>query len=79
VSAFEKLTVDETSSYTQQEILKGVNPFVFFPKIEKWEDVTMDEMYMVWALFMVMGIAQSLYLDHTTQRTACICIFILIP
>jgi hypothetical protein len=74
-----KLTVDETGRYTQQEILKSVNSFTFCPKTGKWEDVTGDEMHMVLALFMVMGILQRLHLDHTTQRTACVCIFILIP
>jgi uncharacterized membrane protein YhaH (DUF805 family) len=39
--------------------LKTVSPFTFRITIRKWEDIKMDEMYMVLALFMLMGILQK--------------------
>jgi hypothetical protein len=45
--ALVQLIVDETNKYAEQEILKSVNPFTFCSGIRKWEDVTVDEMYMI--------------------------------
>jgi hypothetical protein len=67
VSAFEnnfdialmQLIVDETNRYAQKEILKIIITFTFYSRIRKWEDVTADELYMVLALFMLMGIVQA--------------------
>jgi hypothetical protein len=67
VSAFEtisdvalvRLIIDETNRYAQQEISKNVKSFTFCFRIRKWEDVTIDEMYVVLAVFMLMGIVQK--------------------
>jgi hypothetical protein len=67
VSAFEnifyialvQLIVDETNKYVQQEISKSIRPLTFRSRIRKWEDVTVDEMYMGLALFMLIGIIQK--------------------
>jgi hypothetical protein len=67
VSAFEnvfdivlvQLIVDETNRHAQQEILKSIRPLTFCSRIRKWEDVTADEMYVVLALFMLIGIIQK--------------------
>jgi hypothetical protein len=66
VSAFEsifdislvQLIVDETNRYAQQEISKIVRPLTFRSRIRKWEDVTLDEMYVVLAVIMLTGIDQ---------------------
>jgi hypothetical protein len=59
VSAFEnifdialvQLIADETNTYAQQEISKGVCPFIFRSRIrKKWENVTVDEQYVVLVL-----------------------------
>jgi hypothetical protein len=51
--------VEETNRYAQQQIAKSVTPFTFHSRIRKWQDVTVDEMCAVLALFMVMGILQK--------------------
>jgi hypothetical protein len=66
VSAFEsifdislvQLIVDERNRYAQQEISKIARPLSFHSRIRKWEDVTLDEMYVVLAIIMLAGIAQ---------------------
>jgi hypothetical protein len=50
--------VEETNRYAQQEIAKSVRPHTFHSRIRKWEDVTGEEMYVMFALIM-MGIAQK--------------------
>jgi hypothetical protein len=69
MSAFENIfdnalvqhIVDETNRYAQQEIAKSIRPLTFHSRIRKWEDVTVDEMY----------VYKSLHSDLTTQRIAC--------
>jgi hypothetical protein len=64
VSAFEsifdislvQLIVDETNRYAQQEISKIARPLTFRSRIRQWENVTLDEMYVVLALIMLTGI-----------------------
>jgi hypothetical protein len=51
-TALGQLTVDETNRYGQQEILKII--ITFTHRIRKWEDFTVDELYVVLALFMLM-------------------------
>jgi hypothetical protein len=72
VDVFEKLfdlslvqhIVEKTNKCAQQEIAKRVAPFTFCSRIRKWKDVTVDEMYVVLALFMLMEIVQK-----PTQRS----------
>jgi hypothetical protein len=54
-----QLIVDETNKYAQQEISKSIKPRTFSSRIRKWEDVTVDKMYVVLALFMLTGIVQK--------------------
>jgi hypothetical protein len=64
VDVFEKLfdlslvqyIVEETNKYAQQQITKRTAPFAFSSRIRKWKDVTVDEMYVIIALFMLMEI-----------------------
>jgi hypothetical protein len=89
VSAFEnisdiallKLTVGETNRYAQQKILENVSPCTFYSRIRKWEDVTVDKIYVVLAVFMSWALYKSLHLDHITQRTGCqpFCFFLDFP
>jgi hypothetical protein len=51
--------VEETKEYAQEQIEKSITPFTFHSRIRKWQDVTVDEMYVVLALFMLMGILQK--------------------
>jgi hypothetical protein len=51
-------TVKDTNKYARQQA-KIVTPFTFFSRIRKWQDATVDEMYVVLALFMLMGILQK--------------------
>ncbi|XP_023725727.1 piggyBac transposable element-derived protein 4 [Cryptotermes secundus] len=53
-----QLIVDETNKYAQQKISKIARPLTFRSRIRKWEDVTLDEMYVVLALIMLTGIDQ---------------------
>lgn len=49
--ALVQLIVDENNRYAQQEISKSVSLFTFRFRIRrKWENVTMDEMYVVLVL-----------------------------
>jgi hypothetical protein len=48
-----------TNRYAQQKIAKNVTPSTFCSRIRKWQDVTVDEMFLVLALFMLMGILQK--------------------
>jgi hypothetical protein len=64
-----QLTGDKTNRYSQQDISKSVNCFTFCSNISMQEDVTVEELYLVLPLFMLMGIAQSLTVYHTTHRT----------
>jgi hypothetical protein len=57
--AHAQLIVDETNKYAQQEISKSIKPLTFCSRIRKWEDVTVDEMYVVLVLFMLIGIVQK--------------------
>jgi hypothetical protein len=57
--ALAQLIVDKTNGYAQQEISKSIKPLTFHSRIQKWEDVTVDEMYVVLALFMLIGIVQK--------------------
>jgi hypothetical protein len=57
--ALVQLIVDETNKYAQQEILKSIQPLTFPSRIRMWEDVTVDEMYVVLALFMLIRIVQK--------------------
>ncbi|XP_023703521.1 piggyBac transposable element-derived protein 4-like [Cryptotermes secundus] len=57
--AIVQLIVDETNRYAQQEIAKSVRPLTFRSRLWKWEDVTVDEMYVVLALIMLTGIVQK--------------------
>jgi hypothetical protein len=57
--ALVQLIVDETNRYAQQEISKSMRPHTFCSRIWKWEDVMVYEMYMVLALFMLIGIIQK--------------------
>jgi hypothetical protein len=50
-----QLIVDEMNRYAQQEISKIARPLTFHSRIWKWEDVTLDEMYVVLALIMLTG------------------------
>jgi hypothetical protein len=67
VEVFEKLfdivlmqhTVEETNRYAQQKIAKSTTPFTFHSRIRKWQDVTVNETYVVLALFMLMRILQK--------------------
>jgi hypothetical protein len=67
VSAFEnifgislvQLIVDETNRYAQQEISKSIRPHTCRSRFRKWEDVTVEEMYVVLALIMLTGIVQK--------------------
>jgi hypothetical protein len=43
----------------QQEISKSIRPLTFCSRIRKWEDVTVDNMYVVLPLFMLLGIIQK--------------------
>jgi hypothetical protein len=54
--ALVQLTVDENNRHVQQEILRSIITFTFCSGIWKWEDVTVDEIYVGLALFMLMGI-----------------------
>jgi hypothetical protein len=56
--ALVQLIVDETK-YAQQEISKSIKLLTFRSRIWKWEDVTVDEMYVVLALFMLIGTMQK--------------------
>jgi hypothetical protein len=70
--ALVQIIVDETDKYAQQEISKSIKPLMFCSKIRMWEDVTVDKMYMVLALFMLIGIVQKpTLLSLIVQRTAC--------
>jgi hypothetical protein len=55
--ALVQLIVDEINRHAQPEILKSVNPFTFHSRIRKWK--TVDEMYMFFTLFVMMGIVQK--------------------
>jgi hypothetical protein len=57
--ALVQLIVDETNRYAQQEISKSIRPHTFHSRLRKWEDVTVDEMYVVLALIMLTGIVQK--------------------
>jgi hypothetical protein len=67
VDMFEKLSdmrllqhiVEETNKYAQQQIAKSAAPLTFCSRIRKWKNVTVDEMYVVLALFMLMGTVQK--------------------
>jgi hypothetical protein len=59
LTALMQLNIGETNGYAQQEISKVVRPFTFCSRIRKWEDITVDEMYVVLAVFMLMGIEQK--------------------
>lgn len=54
-----QLIVDESNRYAQQEIVENVNLLTFCCWIMKWEDVTVDKMYVVLAPFMLMDIIQK--------------------
>jgi hypothetical protein len=72
VDVFEKLfdlslvqdIVEETNKCAQQQIDKCAAPFTFCSRIRKGKDVTVDEMYFVLALFMLMEIVEK-----PTQRS----------
>jgi hypothetical protein len=51
-------TVKDTNKYAWQQA-KIVTPFTFRSRITKWQDATVDEMNVVLALFMLMGILQK--------------------
>jgi hypothetical protein len=51
-----QFTAHEANRCAQLEISKSVNPFTFCFRIRKWEYVTVDEIYMILAVFMLMGI-----------------------
>jgi hypothetical protein len=55
---FEKKLVAQASLYVQQFILACGADFEAWCRITKWEDVTVDELCMVIALFMSMDIIQ---------------------
>jgi hypothetical protein len=57
--ALVQLIVDETNKYAHQEISKSIKPLTFRSRIRKWEDVTVDELYVGLALFMLIGIMQK--------------------
>jgi hypothetical protein len=63
---------DETNRYAQQDILKSVNHVMFCFRIRKCKDVTVDKMYLVLALFMLMDIVQkpTLYYSRTQDPPA---------
>jgi hypothetical protein len=56
--------VQDTNKYAQQQMAKSAAPFTSSSRIRKWKDVTVNEMYVVLALFMLMGIVQK-----PTQRS----------
>jgi hypothetical protein len=56
-----QLIVDETNRYAQHEISESVSPFTFRFKIGKCEYVTVAEMYVALALFMLLGTVQNAY------------------
>jgi hypothetical protein len=72
VDVFEKLVdlslvqhiVEDTNKYAQQQMAKRAAPFTFCSRIRKWKGVTVDEMHVVLALFMLMEIVQK-----PTQRS----------
>jgi hypothetical protein len=72
VDVFEKLfdlslvqeIVEETNKCAQQQIAKCAASFTFCLRIRKWKDVTLDEMCVVLALFVLMEIVQK-----PTQRS----------
>jgi hypothetical protein len=57
-TALVQLIVDESNKYAQQEISKSIKPLTFRSRI-RMRDVTVDEMYMGSALFMLIGIVQK--------------------
>lgn len=57
--ALGQLIVDVTNRYGQQEIWKIIITFTPHSRIRKWEDFTVDELYMVLALFMLVGTVQE--------------------
>jgi uncharacterized membrane protein len=57
--ALVQLIIDETNKYAQQEISKSIKSLTFCSRIRMSEDVTVDEMYVVLALFMLIGIVQK--------------------
>jgi hypothetical protein len=57
--ALVQLIVDETNKYAQQEISRIVSHFKFSSSISKWEDVTVDKMYIVLAHLMLIGTVQK--------------------
>jgi hypothetical protein len=54
-----KQIANETNKYEQQEILKTSGPLTFCSRIRKWENVIVDEVYVVVAMFMLMGIVRK--------------------
>lgn len=57
-----QLTVNKTNKHAQRESSKTSGPFTFCSKIRKWENVTVDEMYVVLAMFILKGTVQKLTL-----------------
>jgi hypothetical protein len=53
-----ELIVRETNTYAEQKI-QATSNFPFQSRMQDWKPVTRDEMYVVLALFMLMGIIQK--------------------
>jgi hypothetical protein len=60
-TALLQLIVDETNRFAQQEISESISPFTFHSMIGKCEYVSVDEMYVVLALFMLLSTVQNAY------------------
>jgi hypothetical protein len=61
-------TVEQTNTCAWQYIRKCVAPFIFCSRLKEWQDVIVDQMYVVLALFMLTGILQNQYKCHTSAQ-----------
>jgi hypothetical protein len=59
MSAFENIFDVALVHIIVDETNRSVNPFTFCSRIRKWEDITVDEVYVVLTLLILMGILQK--------------------
>jgi hypothetical protein len=62
-----QVIVSESNRHAQQEISKASGPIMFLSGITKWDIVIVYKVYVVLAVFMLMGIVQK-----TTLRSYCL-------
>jgi hypothetical protein len=68
-----QLIVNESNRYAQQEISKASGRFIFWSGIRKWDNVIVDKMYVVLAVFVLMGIVQKTTFKPYCLKTQLLC------